>query len=133
MQPSGLRDTTRLLPGLKAGVSDVEKSMMIIENNLNLVEEIVKEMQKLEFNPSSIEHFKNSEVYKFYYNQVENVQRVALSLYFYRMLVYSDVKLPNEVRMAINSSQDALQWLDDFRLVILPYLKIYEKEFFPIS
>ena len=27
MQPSGLRDTTRLLPGLKAGVSDVEKSM----------------------------------------------------------------------------------------------------------
>jgi hypothetical protein len=106
---------------------------MIIENNLNLVEEIVKEMQKLEFNPSSIEYFKNSEVYRFYYDQVENVQRVALSLYFYRMLVYSDVKLPNEVRMAINSSQDALQWLDDFRLVILPYLKIYEKEFFPIS
>ena len=27
MQPSGLRDTTRLLPGLKAVVSDVEKSM----------------------------------------------------------------------------------------------------------
>lgn len=27
MQPSGLRDTTRLLPGLKSGVSDVEKSM----------------------------------------------------------------------------------------------------------
>lgn len=29
MQPSGLRDTTRLLPGLKAGVSDVEKSMIV--------------------------------------------------------------------------------------------------------
>jgi hypothetical protein len=25
MQPSGLRDTTRLLPGLKSGDSDVEK------------------------------------------------------------------------------------------------------------
>jgi len=33
MQPSGLRDTTRLLPGLKAGVSDVEKSMKEKEKN----------------------------------------------------------------------------------------------------
>lgn len=106
---------------------------MLIEENINLVEEIIKEMQKLEFSPSSIEYFKKSEVYMYYYDQVESVQRVALSLYFYRMLIYSNIKLPNEVRMAINSSQDALQWLDDFRLVILPYLKIYEKEFFPIS
>jgi hypothetical protein len=94
---------------------------------LDLCEEIVKEMRKLEFSSDFIETFKLSSYFIDATNKPAPVQRTILSLYFYKCIIYSGIYAPPSVRMALTIGNDTHQWLIDIKLVILPVLKQNEE------
>lgn len=102
------------------------------DTDINLCQITIDEMKKLGFKESSILHIKNNEYFKYAYNIHYSFQRAILSTIFFRILMYSNIKIPNQIRLALNIASDSTGWLDDLRLVILPFLKENEDLFFPV-
>jgi len=93
--------------------------MHIVE--LNLCDLLLDEMKKLEFSPICIEYIKHSQIFIDAYSKETVMQRSLLSVLLYKTMMYSNVTVPKEIRLALNMSNDNIGWLDDIKLVILPY------------
>lgn len=102
------------------------------DSNINLCQITIDEMIKLGFKESSINYIKNNKYYMSAYNSHYLLQKALLTTIFFRVLMYSNVKVPNQIRLALNIANDSLEWLDDLKLVILPFLKENEDIFFPV-
>lgn len=100
--------------------------------DLNLCEELLGEMRRLEFSSSSIDFIKGKQMFVDSYNKESMMQRNLLSVVLYKTMMYSNIMVPKEIRLALNMANDNIGWLDDIKLVILPYLKANENLFFPI-
>lgn len=101
--------------------------------DLNLAQTLITEMKRLEFSDVSISYIKGKQLFVDSYNKESNMQRNLLSMLLYKTMMYSNVNLPKEIRLALNMANDNIGWLDDIKLVILPYLKANEELFFPIA
>lgn len=101
--------------------------------NINICQITIDEMTKLGFRESSINRIKNNEYFISAYHSHYSFQRALLSTILFRILLYSNVKIPNQIRLALNIATDSTGWLDDLKLVILPFLKENEDIFFPVT
>lgn len=99
--------------------------------NINFCQITIDEMTRLKFKESSIDRIKNNKYFISAYNKNYLLQRTVLSTIFFRILMYANVKVPVQIRLALNIASDSMEWLDDLKLVILPFLKENEDIFFP--
>ena len=98
--------------------------------NLNLCTELVKEMERLNFSEASIAQIKSNPHYVEAFNKPDMVQRSMLTMTLYGILLGRNIPAPAHIRLALNTSKDVVGWLDDMKLVILPFLKENEEAFF---
>jgi len=103
---------------------------MIQETTVNLCEEILKEMLNLEFSTKAIQVIKDEISNKNIISLNPSVQKVLLTTIFFKVLVNGDFVPPAEIRLALNSGGSYVDWLQDFKLAILPFLKENEDKFF---
>lgn len=103
---------------------------MVEENSLDLTQEITKEMQKLQFSEKSIAVIHNHKFYSLAQSQDLQQQRLTLAMLFYELLTEPDVPAPSQIRLALNIAVNPVAWIDDMRLVVLPFLKNNEDKFF---
>jgi hypothetical protein len=99
-------------------------------DNLNLCDEILNEMVKLQFNTSSIEYIRNNSRVIECNNGNAAFQRTVLITVFYNIFMEGKETVPSQIRISLNISNNPEGWLDDMKLVILPFLKINEDKFF---
>jgi len=103
--------------------------MMTVE--LDLCKEILKEMTKLEFKESSIRQIQYSSYFIEAVNKEAPMQRALITTVFFRLMVdRGDKYIPKEIKLGLNMANDVLGWLEDMKLVVLPFLKLNEERFF---
>ena len=102
-------------------------------SELDLCNEIVKEMTKLEFNPISIEVVTNNDRFKDALNKHSILQKTQITMCLYNILMSSGINIPYQIRLGLNIAPTVESWLDDIKIVILPFLKINEDLFFPVK
>lgn len=100
------------------------------EIQINLCDELVKEMRKLQFNEASIEVIKSDGKFIEAYDKQPIIQKTILTMLLYNVLMNSNTIVPSQIRIALNASNDVIGWLDDIKLVILGFLKVNEETFF---
>lgn len=104
--------------------------LQLSEPNLNLCEEVILEMKKLGFEQNYIDFISNSSNFKQSYNENVKIQRSMLTILFYRILISGNIIAPDNIRVALNIATDINSWLDDIKLVILPWLYTNREYFF---
>lgn len=97
--------------------------------DLDLCKEVTNEMIKLDFNETLLTKIKNHPLFMDAYSQNTSMQKSLIAMVFYKVIMYSNMNVPKEIRIALNSSADNLGWLDDIKLVILPFIKANETAF----
>lgn len=103
---------------------------MMIDVDTNLCSEIVSEMERLQFQQSSVNAVKATSQFIDAYDKNNALQRTMLTMVFYNVLISGTHTAPAQIRMALNLAMDVPGWWDDMRLVILPFLKANEEKFF---
>jgi len=99
-------------------------------DNLNLCNEIIGEMERLEFDKSSIDFVKANPQFVDAYNKNEVLQKTMLIMVFYGIIINASIPTPTNVRLALNIAPDVKGWLDDMKIAILPWLKGNQASYF---
>lgn len=99
--------------------------------NVNLCEEVLKEAQKLGIKQLGIETIKSNPTFVQAYDKNSGFQRSMLTTMMFRLLMSSTFQPPAQIRIALNSAIDNSSWLDDIKIVILPFVKANEDSYFP--
>ena len=105
--------------------------MEMSDINLNLCQEVLTEAKKLEIKESGIQAIQNNKIFIDAYNHHYGLQRTMLTTLLFKILMSASFDVPPQIRIALNSAGDTLSWLDDIKLVILPFIKVNEDAFFP--
>lgn len=97
---------------------------------INLCTEITNEMVRLGFKESSVSSVKSKQQYIDAFNQQNPIQRTLLTMIFYNIFIEASFTVPSQIRLALNIANDVPSWVDDIKLVILPFLLENEAAFF---
>ena len=106
--------------------------MEVLVRELNLCEELIKEMVKLEFSEVSINWMRSQSGYAEAWNKEERIQKSLLTMTLFNLLMQSESVVPSQIRLALNIASDVVAWLDDIKLAVLPFMKANEEKFFPV-
>ena len=99
--------------------------------NVNLCEEIIKEAQRLGLKQSALQSIQTNQTFIDAYDKHMAFQRAALTTLLFRVLISGNFQPPAQIRIALNSANDNNSWLDDVKIVILPFIKANEDNYFP--
>lgn len=99
---------------------------------IDLCIEILNAMTRLEFKEDSIDMIERHQNFVEATTSNPYVQRTQLTMAFFDVMMNgkSEEPVPSKIRMALNYSPNVEGWLDDMKLVILPFLKRNEENFF---
>lgn len=100
---------------------------------MNLCVEIGKTMEQLQFHEHSVVQVKSHPMYLQAFGQQPTVQRTFLTMMLHGILLKPQEITPSQIRLALNIATDVRAWLDDIRLVVLPFLKENEEKFFGVQ
>lgn len=75
------------------------------------------------FTPEQIHAAKSASNFRRAVGQPEVVQRTYLTLMLNDWLLRSKTTVPSDVRLSLTMAPDVRSWMDDIRLVVIPYLK----------
>lgn len=101
------------------------------DNELNLAELVLAEMKKMGFEADSIARVTCSRQYRDAGTMAPSFQKSMLTMVFFEILLgQGGEPAPAQIRMALSAATDTIGWLDDMKLVILPFLKENENKFF---
>jgi len=103
-----------------------------MEQNIDLSKEIQEQLTRYEFNSAQISYIINNPKFQNSIGKPYQIQMVLLTTLFYNIFINSSVMVPSSVRFALNAANDPISWLDDYKLVILPYIKDHSEQFFPV-
>lgn len=106
---------------------------MVVDIKLNLCEKVVKEMQKVGIKPENIARIQNNEFFKEAYDKPNSVQKAFLTHILHSILVDGPEIVPGSIRLALDTEQESLVWLEKVILTIIPFLKENEDKFFPTT
>ncbi|QXN70410.1 hypothetical protein AGENTSMITH_4 [Bacillus phage vB_BspM_AgentSmith] len=89
-------------------------------------------MRRMGFKEESIQKVTGNGNFAMAYDKAMNVQRTYLTMLFHGLFMNStkESAVPKQIRMALNIANGSEGWLDDVKLVILPFLKENEEYFF---
>lgn len=91
-------------------------------DNINLCKEIIKEAQKLGLKQSSLEYIQTNQTFIDAYDKNMAFQRAALTTLLFRILISGNFQPPPQIRIALNSANDHISWLDDIKIVVIPFI-----------
>ena len=101
--------------------------------DINLCNELIAEMKKLDFNDISINRISNDIRFIDAIDKPTVLQKTILTMVLFGILVdnMKDTIIPSNIRVALNIAPSIEGWFEDIKLVILPFLKVNESTFFP--
>lgn len=104
----------------------------MVDVDINLCSIVVEEMRRMGFQELSVSKVTNDSNFNMAYDKNMNVQRTYLTMLFHSIFINSSKEsaVPKQIRMALNIANGSEAWLDDIKLVILPFLKENEEYFF---
>lgn len=91
-------------------------------DNVNLCNEVIKEAQRLGLKQTALENIQTNQTFVEAYDKNMAFQRAALTTLLFRVLLSSTFQPPAQIRIALNSANDHISWLDDIKIVILPFI-----------
>lgn len=97
---------------------------------LDLCAMMLEEMRKLEFSEKTMQYIENSPRFISALGKPETVQRAHLTILINHIFVMGPYIVPQKVRLGLSISTDCRSWLDDLKLVLLPFMKANEDKFF---
>lgn len=90
--------------------------------NFDLIEEIKKTLLTMGVRQTYVNYFLN-------HNEVQKAvglpdiqQKVHLSLFFGKEIFNREMDPPMSLRLALSCNGDSLEWLDVYKLVVIPYM-----------
>lgn len=103
------------------------------ETNLDLVDEINKEMQKIQMSPELIDKYQATP----YYHTASvcsttgdvMMQKTYLTLALSRVLTGGEFVVPQQIRLGLNMANTVEHWLQDVKLIVIPFMKANEGSF----
>lgn len=100
------------------------------ETNLCLVSEINKEMQKIQMSQGLIDKYQSTP----YYHTASATsdvmtQKVYLTLALSRVLTGGEFVVPSQIRLGLNMAGTVEHWLQDVKLIVIPFMKANEASF----
>lgn len=98
--------------------------------NINFCEEVLKEAQKLGLKQIGLDAIKSNPMFILAFDKSNWFQRSILTTIFFRILISSTFQPPAQIRIALNSANDNISWLNDIKLVIIPFLVINQDKYF---
>lgn len=100
--------------------------------DINLCSIVIEEMRKMGFQDKSVNRINGDHGFVMAFDKEMTVQRTYLTMLFHRVFMESKLNsaVPRNVRIALNIAVGSEGWLDDVKLVILPFLKENESTFF---
>lgn len=96
------------------------------EQTLDLCEELNKQLQQLEFKPENIQRIQQLAHYQTAVGQVPLNQKTYLTLALSNVLLEGPAVVPSEIRLGLNMAVDVNDWLDDIKIIVLPFIKANE-------
>lgn len=99
--------------------------------HLNLCEEVIKEAQRLSIKETGLNAIKTSQAFIEAYDKNPAFQRSMLTTLLFKILVSGTFQPPAQIRIALNSANDNNSWLDDVKIVILPFIAQNQDNYFP--
>lgn len=99
--------------------------------NLNLCEEVLKEAQRLCLKQTGLNAIQSNPTFIEAFDKNIGFQRSMLTTMLFKILVSANFQPPAQIRIALNSANDTNSWLDDIKIVILPFIKANEDNYFP--
>lgn len=96
------------------------------EQTLDLCEELNKQLQQLEFKPENIQRIQQMTHYQTAVGQVPLNQKTYLTLALSNVLLEGPAVVPSEIRLGLNMAVDVNDWLDDIKIIVLPFIKANE-------
>ena len=96
------------------------------DQNLDLCEELNKQLRLLEFKPESIQRIHQLSHYQTAVGQVPLNQKTYLTLALANVLMDGPSVVPSEIRLGLNMAVDVNDWLDDIKIIVLPFIKANE-------
>lgn len=94
-------------------------------SNLNLCTEIVVAMRLINIDERIINSLSNTMQFIHAMDKQPTMQRVLITSSIYRLLI-SIPNVPSEIRLSLNIAPTVYGWMDDMKLVILPFIKANE-------
>ena len=91
-------------------------------DNVNLCEEILKEAQRLGLKQSGLEAIQTNQTFIDAYDKHMAFQRAALTTLLFWVLLSGSFQPPAQIRIALNSANDHISWLDDIKITIIPFI-----------
>lgn len=104
--------------------------MNVATEEINLCQSLLDEMSKLEFKPSALATIQNNHYFTRAFNEQAHVQRPFLVLLINSIFIQGPEVVPSNIRVALNMAHDHMGWLNDLKLVLLPFLKANQDNFF---
>lgn len=99
------------------------------EINLNICQEILNEVKRLGLDESKISIIQNNPIFIDAFDKHYGLQRTMLTTLLFKILLSGNFNVPGNIRLALNSANDILSWLDDIKLTILPFIKENQDNF----
>lgn len=99
-------------------------------DNINLCSEVIKEAQRLGLKQSGLEAIQTNQTFIDAYDTNMAFQRAALTTLLFRVLLSGKFQPPAQIRIALNSANDSISWLDDIKIVILPFIVENQESYF---
>lgn len=99
--------------------------------DINFCEEIIKEAQKLGLKQTGLDAIKSNPLFIEAFDKNMGFQRSMLTTMLFRILISSNFQPPAQIRIALNSANDNYSWLDDIKIVIIPFIVQNQDSYFP--
>lgn len=97
----------------------------------NLCYLLVRSMEKIGFSVPEVNQIKNDKRFIDVYEADSKVQRTALTMVLFDLIMYTGKEIPINIRVALNAAQDPMEWISDISVSVLPFIKLNSEEFFP--
>lgn len=101
-----------------------------MSQRINLIQEIVTIMERLEFKESSITNFIECPAIKSAIGYVPEMQKPLIIVYFHNLFARHTEMPPVEIRITLNGQQDQIGWISDMAGYVLPYTKVHEEVYY---
>lgn len=93
--------------------------------DVDICDEVKKQLIAFEFTEEEQCKILNSDLFIDAENKPSTQQKALITLLLHRVLMYGEKTPPNNIRLALNSSNSVIDWLDNVKLILFPYIKNY--------
>lgn len=96
------------------------------EITLDLCNELTTQLQRLEVKPENVARIQQLDHFKTAIGQEPRVQRTYLTLALSNVLANGPEVVPQEIRLGLNMGIEVNDWLEDIKLIVIPFIKANE-------